>query len=126
MLPQSKDFDETLYGKDDHEDYVENIKDFLHFVGLAFRFSHHDNHVCDNKTQNDDVKDLACDQIEHEGLTFVLRRKKKGENYVVKMTKFVFSYNEGNSLKYMQDPFKGQEILIASHCGWVTVLCAWA
>lgn len=45
------------------------------------------------------------------------RGKRKGENYIVKTTKFIFSYNGGNSLKYTQDPFKGQDILIASHCG---------
>lgn len=80
-MPQSKDLDETLNCKDDYKCQVETVKDVRHGCRLIRRLGHHADHVEQNESNDDDVKDLVCDQVKHEALAFVLRRKEKQKNH---------------------------------------------
>lgn len=76
-MPQSEDLDETLNCEDAHKYQVETVKDGTHGWRLLRRLSHHADHVEQNEGNDDDVKDLVRDQVKHEALAFVLRRKEK-------------------------------------------------
>ena len=49
----------------------------FHGFRLVMCFSHHAQHVEENEDDDNDVKDLVCDEVKHKALAFVLRKKKK-------------------------------------------------